>query len=220
MRRLERGAGRRRDRRSGPRLPAAGARQFRALAGAAPAGVLTHSTHPGGVGAPPGGTTASCQELADGERTMRLPKARPDAVRKTPQQSAERRAGLRHWPVISGVLGDRPDREAGHGVRRFRTSACRRSAPLIFSQGAENRRGAPAPCQSGRRSVGCLTIESADAREASRSPDTLPWRGRWRASEASGRGGVILRTFTPPRRALRFASTLALRGGSRRSALM
>src|SRR5437763_7458500 len=37
MRRLERGAGRRRDRRTGPCTPAAGARQFRALAGAAPA---------------------------------------------------------------------------------------------------------------------------------------------------------------------------------------
>ena len=46
------------------RLPSvAGARQFRAFAGAAPAGVLTHSTHSGGGGAPPGGTTASCQEL-------------------------------------------------------------------------------------------------------------------------------------------------------------
>src|SRR5947209_10780968 len=37
MRRLERGAGRRRDRRTGPQTPAAGARQFRALVGAAPA---------------------------------------------------------------------------------------------------------------------------------------------------------------------------------------
>jgi hypothetical protein len=37
----------------------------RDFAGAAPARVLTHSTHPGGVGAPPGGTTASGQELAD-----------------------------------------------------------------------------------------------------------------------------------------------------------
>jgi hypothetical protein len=29
-------------------------------------------------------------------------KARPAAVRKAPQQSAERRAGHRYWPVISG----------------------------------------------------------------------------------------------------------------------
>ena len=49
--------------RRGPSV--AGARQFRAFAGAAPAGVLTHSTHPGGVGAPPGDTTIPCQELAD-----------------------------------------------------------------------------------------------------------------------------------------------------------
>src|SRR5262249_30703062 len=34
--------------------------------GAAPAGVLTHSTPPGGVGAPPGDTTVPRQELADG----------------------------------------------------------------------------------------------------------------------------------------------------------
>lgn len=54
-------------RRKGPSV--AGARQFRAFAGAAPAGVLTHSTHSGCVGAPPGGTRAACQELADDGRT-------------------------------------------------------------------------------------------------------------------------------------------------------
>ena len=35
----------------------------------APAGGLSQSSHSGGDGAPPGGTRASCQELAD----MRLP---------------------------------------------------------------------------------------------------------------------------------------------------
>ena len=40
--------------------------------------------------------------------------------------------------------GDGRDREARHRVRRFRTSACRRAAPLIF-RGAENGHGAPAP---------------------------------------------------------------------------
>src|SRR4051812_30717259 len=39
--------------------------------------------------------------------------------------------------------GDGPDREAGHRVRRFRTSACRRSAPSFF-KGAEKDEGAPA----------------------------------------------------------------------------
>src|SRR5437016_2135215 len=44
------------------------------------------SSHPGGVGAPPGDTTIPRQELADRRKCR---KARPDAVRKTPQQSAE-----------------------------------------------------------------------------------------------------------------------------------
>jgi hypothetical protein len=44
----------------------AGARQFRAFAGAAPAGEPSHGSHSGCVGAPLGGTTASRQELADG----------------------------------------------------------------------------------------------------------------------------------------------------------
>jgi hypothetical protein len=35
---------------------------------AAPAGVATQATHPGGAGAPPGGNTASRQELADSPR--------------------------------------------------------------------------------------------------------------------------------------------------------
>jgi len=34
--------------------------------GAAPAGVLSHSTLPGGAGAPPAGTRTRCEELADG----------------------------------------------------------------------------------------------------------------------------------------------------------
>ena len=48
----------------------AGARQFRAFAGAAPA-LPARNRHPGGVGAPPGGTMASCQELADGSASAR-----------------------------------------------------------------------------------------------------------------------------------------------------
>ena len=80
-------------------------------------------SHSGGVGAPPGGTTASCQELADDRWARFAPptKARPDAVRRTPQQSAERRAGLRHWPVIFG------DPKIGPLARR--TIGCGASAP-------------------------------------------------------------------------------------------
>ena len=34
---------------------------------------------------------------------------------KSPRWSAERRAGLRHWPVIPGDPGIGPNRKAGHG---------------------------------------------------------------------------------------------------------
>src|SRR5436305_13217331 len=88
-------------------------------------------SHSGGVGAPPGDTTIPCREPADRRKCR---KAWPDAVRRTPQQSAERRARARVMGL--GDLrrsGDRLDREASHRVRRIRTSACRRSAPLILS---------------------------------------------------------------------------------------
>jgi hypothetical protein len=105
------------------------------------------SSHPGGVGAPPGGITAFCQELADsGARAPQ--KARPDAVRKTPQQSAERRAGLRHWPVISGDPEMELSRGSSSGAA-FRTSACRRSAPLIFFGSRKWTRAPGAPFDPG-----------------------------------------------------------------------
>jgi hypothetical protein len=47
------------------RTSVAGADKSPRRLGVAPAAVLTHSTHPGGVGAPPGDTTIPCQELAD-----------------------------------------------------------------------------------------------------------------------------------------------------------
>jgi len=50
-----------------------GAGQFPASTGAAPAGVPTHGTHPGGGGAPPGGTMASRREPADGSRIGKIP---------------------------------------------------------------------------------------------------------------------------------------------------
>jgi hypothetical protein len=140
-------------------------------------------SHSGGVGAPPGGTMASCQELADvaglwsrrmdadalqpkqqpaqgPTETPRPTKARPDAVRKTPQQSAERRAGPRQWPVISGRIFRRWTYPRGRSrVRRIRTSACRRSAPLVFSGSGERTRGTR-PHPTGPAELGCLTIES------------------------------------------------------------
>jgi hypothetical protein len=117
MRRLECGAGRRRDRRTGPQIrqPAPGNSGPRA--GAAPA-LPARNRHPGGVGAPPGDTTIPCREPADRRKCR---KARPDAVRRTPQQSAERRAGPRHGPVIFG------DPKIGLAARRV--IGCGASAP-------------------------------------------------------------------------------------------
>ena len=153
---------------TGPRIrqPAPGNSGPRA--GAAPAGALTHSAHSGGVGAPLGGTTASCQELADDRWACFAPstKARPDAGRRTPQQSAERRAGPRHGPVISG------DPEIGPLARR--TIGCGASAPApvgallpSFFRGAETDEGHPgALAQTGRRSV----VYECNASEGTRCP--------------------------------------------------
>ena len=55
----------------------------------------SQSMRPGGVGAPPGGTMAPCQELADGRSARRKPplrqKARPGAETRTPRRRAGRR---------------------------------------------------------------------------------------------------------------------------------
>src|SRR3954471_7145597 len=124
MRRLERGAGRKVG--TGDAVPNSGSRRpvIPGLGLGRRPRVSLATSHSGGVGAPPGGTKASCQELADGG--ARAPqKARPDAVRKTPQQSAERRAGGRIPPVISGdpEIGSTARRAIGCGVPRQRLSA-------------------------------------------------------------------------------------------------
>ena len=125
----------------------AGARQFRAFAGAAPA-LPARTRHPGGVGAPPGDTTVPRQELADRRKCR---KARPDAVRKTPQQGAERRAGSRHEPVISGASGDGPvaRQVEGCGVPHQRLSAL--CSPLLFRE-RKRTKGIRRPHRTGRRS--------------------------------------------------------------------
>ena len=141
--------------------PAAGARQFRASAGAAPA-LSARNRHPGGVGAPPGGTMASCQELAD-DRWAQC--ARESAARRRKENAAAERREARRPASWAGDLRrseDRPDREAGHRVRRFRTSACRRSAPLIFRERKQTKGTRP---PTGRRSIGCA-IEERGAEHA------------------------------------------------------
>jgi hypothetical protein len=89
---------------------------------------------------------ASCQELADDRRACFAPraKARPDAGRRTPQQSAERRAGPRHGPVISGdpEMGSLRDGPPGAAYPHQRLSAL--CSPRFF-RGAETDKGIPAP---------------------------------------------------------------------------
>ena len=85
------------------------------------------------------------------------------AARRRSENAAAGRRKARRPASWAGDLWrsrDRPGREAGHGVRRFRTSACRRPAPLIFSEEAGKTTKGTRPCRSGLRSVGCLTIES------------------------------------------------------------
>jgi len=67
------------------------AERFSVWLGAAPAAVLTHSTHPGGVGAPPGDTTIPRQELADVDlRSFAVADARlwngADTVARSPRR--------------------------------------------------------------------------------------------------------------------------------------
>jgi hypothetical protein len=82
------------------RLPSvAGARQFRAFAGAAPA-LPARNRHPGGVGAPPGGTTASCQELADGGAKS----AAESAARRRSENAAAERREARRPTSLAGDL--------------------------------------------------------------------------------------------------------------------
>ena len=85
---------------------------------------------------------ASCQELADGSAESALLKARPAAVVRTPPQSAERRAGPRHGPVISGDPEIDLTARQVTGCGGFRTSARRRSAPVDFFPGADTDEGA------------------------------------------------------------------------------
>ena len=50
---------------------------MRAGRGAVPAGSCTQREHSGGIGAPPGSTMRTCQELAYGPDLLREAKARP-----------------------------------------------------------------------------------------------------------------------------------------------
>ena len=128
------------------------------------------------------GAIPPCQELADGghsalriwpkfwpkrqnrgpSESLRIRSPKSAARRRSENAAAERReahpARVMGW-VISG------DPEIGPTARRamgaaFRTSACRRSAPLIFLREQKKTRGNPAPSSNRAMLLGCLTIES------------------------------------------------------------
>jgi hypothetical protein len=108
------------------------------LCGACASGLVTPA--PGRLRDPPWGYYGPCARCSltarhDRRDTQAQPGAEASPKRRCrePQQSAERRGGRRYWPVISG------DPEMGPLARRttgaaFRTSACRRSAPVEFSR--------------------------------------------------------------------------------------
>ena len=91
-----------------------------------------------------------CEVLADGPALIAGTRKRGPELGECRKAFARAAAGRREarrpasWAGHLRRSGDGSAREAGHRVRRFRTSACRRSAPLIFS-GSGNRQGAPAP---------------------------------------------------------------------------
>ena len=119
---------------------------------------------PGRLRDPPLGHYDPCARCSLTARPDRRDtQARPGAERwrkrwREPQQGAERRAGLRHWPVISG------DPEIGPLARR--TIGCGASAPApvgallpSFFSGSGNRRRGTRPLSNGPAELCCLTIE-------------------------------------------------------------
>src|SRR3954449_1653617 len=96
------------------------------------------------------------QELADGGAN-----APKNTARRRKENAAAERREAPGRAIPAGISGDP---EIGSTARRatgaaVRTSACRRSAPPHFFEGAEKETGAPgAPRETGRRSVGCARV--------------------------------------------------------------
>ena len=94
-----------------------------------------------------------CREPAGRDRRQcRRPEARPGAEarfrsREMPRWSAERRAGRRHRPVISGEPEIGPTARRATGCGASAPSACRRSAPLVFRE--RKTTAPPAPQRTG-----------------------------------------------------------------------
>jgi hypothetical protein len=133
MRRLERGAGRKVG--TGDAVPNSGSRRLviPGLGLGRRPRVSLASSHSGGVGAPPGGTKASCQELADGGAKS----AAESAARRRKENAAAERRKARRGAYPAGDLrrsGDRLDREAGHRVRRSAPAPAGALLPSFFGE--------------------------------------------------------------------------------------
>jgi hypothetical protein len=180
------------------------------------------SRTPGRLRDPPWGYYGPCARssltarMTPGHASADRSWAKAERHSPEPQQGAERRAGPRHGPVISGdpEMDPAARRVIGCGVPHQRLSAL--CSPPFFRERKETR-GAR-PLHSGRRSLGCLTIESGDrASDATRMPRALSpspgGGGSVSKSEANAsRGGVAL-NFTPPRRSFHSRRPSPSRGG-------
>jgi hypothetical protein len=126
---------------------------------------------------------AARQELADQDGANATWKARP-GNRKEPRWSAERRAGWRYQPVISGEPEIGPTARRATGCGASAPSACRRSAPLVAGGKEDNGvpdaanntgRAALASRVTGQQSVGGKGAASRHAHVVPTVWDGKPW---------------------------------------------
>ena len=176
MRRRDGGAGRKVGARQWLLTPAAGARQFRASCWGGARGRDSQPRTRAASGLRPEVLRPPARSWLTATR-IASPKARPDAVRKTPQQGAERRAGLRHWPVISG------DPEMDPAARRVTRCGASAPAPVgallpltFFERSRRQTRGTrpllngPAKRWLQRMTGGCPTLARPKGTSMTRRP--------------------------------------------------
>src|SRR4051812_23102216 len=154
MRRLERGAGRKVG--TGDAVPNSGSRRLviPGLGLGRRPRVSLASSHSGGVGAPPGGTKASCRSWLTAARK----RAAESAARRRKENAAAERRKARRRAYPAGDLrrsGDRLDREAGHRVRRSAPAPVGALLPLIFGGAEKDNGAARAPQQAGGGALPC-----------------------------------------------------------------
>jgi len=167
------------------------------------------TSYSGGVGAPPGGTTASRQELADCDAH----RVAESAARRRKENAAAGRRKARRPPSLAGDLGrsrDRADREAAHRVRRSAPAPVGALLPSFFP-GSGRTKGIRRPTQTGGGALASLRHSGRAKRE---SPESITTGAReWNADRSTMRGswlwipgpalprrpGMTARMTTPPR---------------------